>query len=308
MDAFELSQQPRIMYDLDGGPVPTEWEDAELEGYRRSAPVRWGNGAADQRQHDVYGEVLDCADQWVRSGGQLEPPLWAALAALAETAGQAWRQPDQGIWEVRSEGRVFTYSAAMCQVALDRAAAVGERLGLPGPVSAWRAAADKLRQVILDQSWDETAQTLSEHLDGGGGLDASLLALSLRRVLPAGHPRMVATAAAVAERLSAGGGLLYRYLHRDSPDGIAGDEGAFVLCSFWLADNLAMQGRLDEAEELYASLCARASPLGLLPEQIDPSTGEFIGNYPQAFSHIGVIASGVTLARARAGAASVVPA
>jgi GH15 family glucan-1,4-alpha-glucosidase len=302
LDAFEQSRQPRIMYDLDGGPVPAEWEDIELEGYRRSAPVRWGNGAADQRQHDLYGEVLDCADQWVRAGGHLEQPLWAALAGLAETAGEAWRRPDQGIWEVRSEGRVFTYSAAMCQVALDRAAVIAERLGLPGPVQAWRAAAAKLRQIILDESWDEEARTLSEHLDGGGSLDASLLALPLRQVLPAGHPRMAATTAAVAERLSAGGGLLYRYLHHDSPDGIAGDEGAFLLCSFWLVDNLALQGRLDEAEELYTSLCARASPLGLLPEQIDPSTGEFIGNFPQAFSHIGVIASGVTLARARAGA------
>jgi GH15 family glucan-1,4-alpha-glucosidase len=297
LDAFEQSRRPRIMYDLDGSPVPDEREDPELEGYRRSAPVRWGNGAADQRQHDVYGEILDCADQWVRGGGQLEPPLWTALAQLADMAGEAWRQPDQGIWEVRSEGRVFTYSAALCQVALDRAAAIGQRLGLPGPIPAWQAGADKLRQTILDQSWDEDAQTLSEHLDGGGSLDASLLALPLRRVLPAGDPRMVATAAAIAERLSAGDGLLYRYLHDDSPDGIAGDEGAFVLCSFWLVDNLAMQGRLDEAEHLYASLCARASPLGLLSEQIDPSTGAFIGNFPQAFSHIGVIASGVTLAR-----------
>jgi GH15 family glucan-1,4-alpha-glucosidase len=303
LDAFERFPQPRIMYDLDGGPVPAEWEDPELAGYRRSAPVRWGNGAADQRQHDVYGEVLDCAHQWVRAGNQLEQPLWAALVNLAEAAGEAWRLPDQGIWEVRSEGRVFTYSAAMCQVALDRAAAIGERLGLRGPLSAWRAAASKLRQIILDESWSEESRTLSEHLDGGGSLDASLLALSLRGVLPADHPRMVATAAAVAERLSAGGGLLYRYRHDDSPDGIAGDEGAFLLCSFWLVDNLAMQGRLDEAEELYASLCARASPLGLLPEQIDPSTGQFIGNFPQAFSHIGVIASGVTLSRARAGVA-----
>jgi GH15 family glucan-1,4-alpha-glucosidase len=300
MDAFEQSQVPRIMYCLDGGTVPAEREDTGLEGYRGSAPVRWGNGAADQRQHDVYGEVLDCADQWARGGGRIEPPLWAGLAALADTAVHAWRQPDQGIWEVRGAGRVFTYSAAMCQVALDRAAALGERLGLPGPVPAWRAAAAELRQVIVDQSWDSDAQTLSEHLNGGGSLDASLLALPLRQVLSARHPRMVATATAVAERLSAGGGLLYRYLHDDSPDGIAGDEGAFVLCSFWLADNLAMQGRLDEAQELYSSLCARSSPLGLLPEQIHPSTGEFIGNYPQAFSHIGVIASGVTLARAEA--------
>src|SRR5262245_7079716 len=300
LDAFERSGQARIMYTHDGDPIPDEWEDGELEGYRRSAPVRWGNGAADQRQHDVYGEILDCADQWVRGGGPTDPSLWAALAQLADMAGEAWRQPAQGSWEVRSEGRVFTYSAAMCQVALDRAAAIGERLDLPGPITAWRAAADTLRQTILDESWDEDAQTLSEHLGGGGSLDASLLALPLRRVLPADHPRMVATATAVAERLSAGDGLLYRYLHDDSPDGIAGDEGAFLLCSFWLVANLALQGRLDEGGELYDSLCARASPIGLLPEQIDPSTGEFIGNFPQAFSHIGVISSGVTLARASA--------
>jgi len=303
LDAFEQSRQPRIMYDLDGGLVPDEVEDVELEGYRQSAPVRWGNGAADQRQHDVYAEVLDCADQWVRYGGELEPALWAGLAGLADTAGKAWRQPDQGIWEVRGEGRIFTYSVGMCQVALDRAAAIGERLGLPGRIAEWHASASKLRQLILDESWDEEAQTLSEHLDGGGSLDASLLALPLRQVVPADHPRMVATTKAIAERLSAGGGLLYRYLHDQSPDGLPGDEGAFVLCSFWLVDNLASQGRVEEAEELYASLCDRASPLGLLSEQINPSTGELVGNFPQAFSHIGIIASGVNLARANAGRA-----
>lgn len=299
LDAFERSRTPRIMYDLDGGRVPDEVQDAALAGYRNSAPVRWGNGAADQRQHDVYGEVLDCADQWLRAGGDLEPGLWAGLAGLADTARHAWRQPDQGIWEVRSEGRVFTYSAAMCQVALDRAAAIGERLHLSGPVDTWRAAADKLRQSILDQAWDEDAHTLREHLDGTGGLDASLLALPPRLVVPADHPRMIATTAAVADRLSAGNGLLYRYLHDESTDGLPGDEGAFLLCSFWLVDNLTGQGRIEEAEQLYASLCARASPLGLLSEQVHPTTGEFMGNFPQAFSHIGVIASGVNLARAR---------
>jgi GH15 family glucan-1,4-alpha-glucosidase len=297
LDTFERGTAPKIMYDLEGGPVPDERVDGELEGYRRSAPVRWGNGAADQRQHDVYGEVLDCAYQWVRGGGQLDRHLWERLAALADLAVHAWRLPDQGIWEVRSEGRVFTYSAGLCQVALDRAARLAEHLDLPGPVSTWRHAADELRATVLDGSWDEDAQTLSEHLDGGGGLDASLLALPLRRVVPAEHPRMVKTTTAIAERLSAGGGLLYRYLHEHSPDGIPGDEGAFVLCSFWLVENLARQGRLDEAAELYASLCARASGLGLLPEQIDPTSGEFSGNFPQAFSHIGVIAAGVTLAR-----------
>jgi GH15 family glucan-1,4-alpha-glucosidase len=297
LDTFEHGRAPKIMYELAGGPVPDERVDGELEGYRRSAPVRWGNGAADQRQHDVYGEVLDCAYQWVRGGGHLDRHLWDRLAALADLAVDAWRLPDQGIWEVRSEGRVFTYSAGLCQVALDRAARLAERLRLPGPAATWRRAADELRETVLESSWDEAAGTLSEHLDGGGSLDASLLALPLRRVVPADHPRMVATTAAVAERLSAGGGLLYRYLHDDSPDGIPGDEGAFVLCSFWLVENLARQGKRDEASELYASLCARASTLGLLPEQIDPSSGEFSGNFPQAFSHIGVIAAGVTLAR-----------
>jgi GH15 family glucan-1,4-alpha-glucosidase len=298
LDTSEHGSAPKIMYTLDGSAVPDERVDAELEGYRRSAPVRWGNGAADQRQHDLYGEVLDCAYQWVRGGGPLDEHLWTRLATLADLAMHAWRLPDQGIWEVRSEGRVFTYSAGLCQVALDRAARLAELLDLPGPISHWRRAAEDLRDTVLERSWDERAQCLSEHLDGGGGLDASLLALPLRRVVPADHPRMVATTAAVADRLSAGDGLLYRYLHEDSPDGIPGDEGAFLLCSFWLVENLARQGRLDKAAELYASLCARASTVGLLPEQIDPSSGEFIGNFPQAFSHIGVIAGGVTLMRA----------
>lgn len=194
---------------------------------------------------------------------------------------------------------MFTYSAGLCQVALVRAASLAEQLGLPGPIAEWRAAAAVIRDAILEESWDDELQALRGCL-GGGGLDASVLALPLRHVVPVDHPRMVATTRAVAERLGAGDGLLYRYSHDDSPDGIAGDEGAFLLCSFWLVDNLAGQGRLDEAEELYDSLCARANPLGLLSEQIDPSSGELSGNFPQAFSHIGVIASGVTLSRARA--------
>ena len=300
LDAVERGDRPRIMYDLDGDPVPDEIVDAGLEGYRLSAPVRWGNGAADQRQHDLYGEILDCADQWLRAGGELQPVLWAGLAGLADMAGRAWAQPDQGIWEVRSEGRAFTYSAGLCQVALDRAASIGERFRLPGPVGTWRSTAAHIRESILERAWNERAQTLSAHLDGGAALDASLLALPLRHVVPADHPRMAATTAAIAARLDAGGGLLYRYLHDESPDGLPGDEGAFVLCSFWLIDNLTMQGRIEEAEQRYDSLCARSSALGLFSEQIDPSTGAFVGNFPQAFSHIGVIASGVNLARAKA--------
>lgn len=296
LDAVERDGRPHVMYDLDGRLPPEEREDPDLEGYRRSRPVRWGNAAAAQHQHDVYGEILDCAYQWAAHHGEIPERLWARLRKLAESAAQEWRQPDHGIWEVRTSGRPFTYSAAMCQVALDRAARMAARFKLPGPCESWTGTAEDIARAIREEAWDDKLQSLTEHL-GGGGLDASLLALPLRRVIKADHPKMVATTRAIVERLGAGQGLLYRYLPDESPDGIAGHEGAFLLCSFWLVDNLAKQGRLDEALELYDSLCERAGVLGLLPEEIDPSTGAFLGNYPQAFSHIGVIASGVNLAR-----------
>ena len=296
LDAVERDGRPRVMYDLDGHMPPKEWEDGELEGYRGSRPVRWGNAAADQHQHDVYGEMLDCAYQWAAHHGTIPHSLWDRLRSLAEAAGREWRNPDHGIWEVRTSGRPFTYSSALCQVALDRAARMAGHFRLPGPSETWKRTADDIRQAILDEAWDDRMQTLTEHL-GGGGLDASLLALPIRRVVEADHPKMVATTKAIYERLGAGKGLLYRYLPEEFSDGLPGHEGAFLLCSFWLVDNIARQGRLDEAMELYDSLCARAGSLGLLPEEIDPTTGAFLGNYPQAFSHIGVIASGVNLSR-----------
>ena len=296
LDAVERDGRPRVMYDLDGRMPPPEREDPALEGYRRSRPVRWGNAAAGQRQHDVYGEILDCAYQWAAHHGKIPEALWTRLVGLADAAGQKWREPDHGIWEVRTSGRPFTYSTALCHVALDRAARLADRAKLPGSSDSWHRMAKEIEQAILTEAWDPGMQSFTEHL-GGGGLDASVLTLPLRRVVPADHPKMVATTRAVMERLGAGQGLLYRYLPDESPDGIAGHEGAFLLCSFWFVDNLAKQGRLDEAMELYDSLCARAGTLGLLPEEIDPATGAFLGNYPQAFSHIGVIASGVNLAR-----------
>ena len=181
-------------------------------------------------------------------------------------------------------------------MALDRAARMAARYGLTGPRERWQRTAEDIRTAILEEAWDARGKTLTEHL-GGGGLDGGLLALPLRRVMSAAHPKMIATTQALRDRLSAGQGLLYRYLHEDSPDGISGGEGAFLLCSFWLVDNLAKQGQLQEAFDLYDSLCGRAGTLGLLPEEIEPSTGAFLGNYPQAFSHIGVISSGVNLAR-----------
>jgi GH15 family glucan-1,4-alpha-glucosidase len=302
LDSIDRHGRARVLYTLDGGRPPPEREDPELEGYRRSAPVRWGNAAADQRQHDAYGEILDCAYQWVAAGGDLEPVLWGRLSELVERARVVWSTPDHGIWEVRSATRPFTYSAAMCHVALDRGARLAERLGLPGDVSGWRREAEQVRSAILDLAWDDDRRTLTEHL-GTGALDASLLALPLRRVVDARHPKMVRTVEAITERLGAGGGLLYRYLPDESDDGLPGHEGAFLLCSFWLVDNLAAQGRVEEAMALYEGLCARAGPLGLLPEEIDPATGAFVGNHPQAFSHVGVVSSGMNLGRVLRGRA-----
>lgn len=301
----ERDERTSIVYTLDGQRPGLEWEDLDLSGYRGSGPVRWGNGAARQVQHDVYGELLDVAYQWVRAGGEVREPLWRALSALTEQAIDNWRTPDNGIWEIRDAGRPFTYSVAMCHVAVDRALQIAEGYGLPHPAERWRTAADRIRTTLLEEAWDDDRGTFTEHLAppgerNGGGLDGSLLTLPLRRILPADDPRMVATTEAVRRHLDAGNGLLYRYLHTDSPDGLPGTEGAFLLCSFWLVDNLAGQGRLDEAHELYDSLCGRANEVGLLAEEVDPSTGQFLGNFPQAFSHVGVITSGWNLARAEA--------
>jgi alpha,alpha-trehalase len=296
LDTVERQGRPKVLYDVDGEDPQPERVDSELEGYRRSAPVRWGNAADQQRQHDVFGEILDCAYQWASGSEEIDAALWHKLDELIEAARREWREPDHGIWEVRTPGRPFTYSAALCQVALDRGAKLAERFGFPGDVKGWRAEAEKIRQGILKEAWDPKFNSLTEHL-GGGGLDASLLALPLRRVVPADHPKMVATAQVIAERLGVGDGLLYRYVPEESPDGLPGHEGAFLLCSFWLVDNLAKQGRIEQAAELYNSLCDRANALGLLPEQIDPTSGAFLGNYPQGFSHIGVISSGFNLAR-----------
>jgi alpha,alpha-trehalase len=298
LDSVERDGRPHILYTLDGDQPEPEYEDPVLEGYRKSPPVRWGNGAADQRQHDVFGEILDVAYQWAIPGGELDEHLWEKLRWLVDSAAEEWRTPDHGIWEIRAEGRLFTYSSAMCQVALDRGARLAEKFGLPGDIDRWRKEAETIRKAILEEAWDPDLNSLTEHVGEGGGLDASLLTLPLRGLIPADDPKMVATTQAVMDRLGAGDGLVYRYLPDESPDGLPGHEGAFLLCSFWYVDNLAKQGRVDEALELYNSLCSRANSAGLLPEQIDPPSGRFLGNFPQAFSHVGVISSGINIQRA----------
>jgi GH15 family glucan-1,4-alpha-glucosidase len=300
----ERDGRPHVMYALDGSQPPDERQDPQLRGYRGSAPVRWGNGARHQLQHDVYGEIIDIAYQWSGSGKRVDQRLWAALTPIVELAIRRWRVPDSGPWEIRGASRPFTYSAALCYVAIDRAIQIARRDGLPYPKGRWEATAREIRQAALTLSWDPKRRTLTENLDGSGGLDASLLTLPIRNVIDFQDPRMVSTTSAITAGLDAGGGLLFRYLPQVSPDGLPGGEGAFLLCGFWLVDNLAGQGRVDEAHELYESLCRRANPLGLFPEQIHPDTGEFLGNFPQAFSHVGVLASGLRLLKAERRAAN----
>ncbi len=286
-----------LMYTLDGEKAITEREDDSLEGYRGSAPVRWGNGAWDQVQHDVYGEILDCAYQWTNHGGKLTKDLWHQLRQYVDRAAEVWDTPDRGIWEVRADSRVQTYSAGICSVALDRGAKLARRHGYSGDADGWEAMAHTIRQRILEDAWDEEKGYLTQGLNGGH-LDAALLGLPIRRALPANHPRVKATVEAIDRELGAGGGLVYRYLPDKSPDGLAGHEGAFMLCSFWMIDNLVLQGRLDEAQDRFDRMCDRTNMLGLLPEEIDPDTGHFLGNFPQAFSHIGMISTGFNLSRA----------
>lgn len=286
-----------LMYTLDGDRQITEREDASLAGYRGSAPVRWGNGAWDQVQHDVYGEILDCAYQWSNHGGKLTQDLWGQLRRYVDRAGEVWDTPDRGIWEVRGDSRVQTYSAGLCSVALDRGAKLARRHGFDGDADGWEQTAHAIQQRILDGAWDADHGYLTQCLDGGH-LDAALLGLPIRRVLPPHHPRVKATVDAIDRELGAGDGLVYRYLPDKSPDGLEGHEGAFLLCSFWMVDNLVLQGRLDEAQDRFGRLCDRTNALGLLPEEIDPQTGHFLGNFPQAFSHIGMISTGFNLARA----------
>ncbi|UGY94471.1 glycoside hydrolase family 15 protein [Streptomyces gobiensis] len=301
LSATERHPIPRVLYDIAGEEPPPEVIDSKLSGYRGSVPVRWGNGAARQRQHDVFGEILDCAFQWAALGGEIRPALWERLTALAEQARTLWDRPDHGIWEVRAKAQPFTYSVAMCQVALDRAARLARRLQLPGDPEGWAAQAERIRDRILRDAWNERSGALGGQLGGRGALDASVLALPLRRVVAADHPRMVASADAIAKQLDAGGGLLYRYLPEETADGIGEPEGAFVLCSFWLVDNLVGQCRMDEAGELFERVCSYASPLGLLSEQIDPVNGSMLGNFPQGLSHVGLISSAETIARVEQG-------
>jgi GH15 family glucan-1,4-alpha-glucosidase len=295
----------QIMFGIGGERDLTERELPHLTGWRNSAPVRVGNDAWHQRQLDVYGELLSAVfrlsdhlfDSDTRRVGPLSAPeKWGAppdltpatkrfLGELAEVAARRWTEKDHGIWEVRGEPRDFLYSKLMCWVALDRGVALADRLGVPDRVEAWKQTQNEIHQVIMTKGWSDRANAFTQSF-GSDELDASNLMLSVVGFLPPDDPRILATIEATEQRLTDERGLVYRYR---SHDGLDGKEGTFVLCTFWLAQALALAGQPARARAVFERVVGFVNDVGLLAEEIDPSNGELLGNFPQAFSHIGLV-------------------
>jgi GH15 family glucan-1,4-alpha-glucosidase len=279
--------QLQIMYGLAGERRLHEVELDWLDGYQDSKPVRVGNAAYDQLQIDVYGELMDALH--VGRKFQLEPSreAWNFQKALLQNLNRKWPRPDKGIWEVRTGARHFTHSKLMAWVAYDRAVKGAEDFGLSGKVEAWRTEREKIRKEILERGWSEKRKSFVQCY-GGEALDAALLLMPTVGFLPADDPRVVSTVLAIRQDLTEDGFLL-RYRPEVAADGVAGREGAFLVCTFWLADALSLIGRYDEAAELFERLLALRNDLGLLAEEYDPRARRQLGNFPQAFSHVGLV-------------------
>ena len=275
----------QIMYGLAGERRLTEWEVPWLPGYEGSRPVRIGNAAAKQLQLDVYGEVLDALYQARRAGVSSSEASWALQRALAEHLETVWGEPDEGIWEVRGGSRHFTHSKVMAWVALDRMVRSVEEFGLDGPADRWRALRRTIHEDACRNGFDPDLGSFVQSYCSKR-LDASLLLLPLVGFLPPDDLRIRGTVAAIERRLVTEDGLVMRYDTADSDDGLPPGEGAFLACSFWLADNLALQGRQRDARDLFERLLTLRNDIGLLAEEYDPVTGRQVGNFPQAFSHL----------------------
>jgi GH15 family glucan-1,4-alpha-glucosidase len=287
--SLERGADLQIMFGVGGERDLTERELLHLPGWRGSAPVRVGNAAWRQRQLDVYGELLSSvhrlADHVFDPSSEPSPSTLKFLVALADAAAQRWQEKDQGIWEVRGEPRHFVYSKLMCWVALDRATALANRLGAEDRVDEWSRTREQIKEAILHEGWNERVNAFTQSF-GSDDLDASNLMLSLVGFLPPDDAKVLATIDATEERLTDERGLVYRYR---SADGLEGEEGSFLLCTFWLAQALAMAGRTERARVVFERAAAFVNDVGLLAEEVDAETGELLGNFPQAFSHIGLV-------------------
>ena len=256
-----------------------------LAGWRDSRPVRIGNGAWNQRQLDVYGELLDAAHRLRDQLSGLDEVTRTFLVEVADAAEARWREHDQGIWEVRGDPRDFLYSKLMCWVALDRAINIADLLHAHDRIETWTVTREQIRDAILKDGWSEKAGAFTQTF-GSDDLDASTLMMPIMGFLPATDPRMRSTIDAIAERLTDEHGLVYRYR---ASDGLAGEEGTFLLCTFWLAQAQALAGEVKQARKTFEQAIAYANDVGLLAEEVDPASNELLGNFPQAFSHIGLV-------------------
>jgi GH15 family glucan-1,4-alpha-glucosidase len=281
----------QIMYGVGGERLLPEVELDWLEGYRGSRPVRIGNGAAQQFQLDTFGELLDTAWLWRRHGGEIDEVFWDFLSRVGGVVLEKWREPDQGIWEIRGEPQHFVYSKVMAWVALDRLVRLAELDGREAD-PGWVAARDEIRQLVEQDGVDPESQSFVQYF-GSKTLDASNLMIPIVGFVPHDDPRAKATADRIAAELSADG-FVYRYI-TDGVDGLSGEEATFAICSFWLVEVLARTGEGERARELFERLLSFCNDVGLLAEEIDPHSGELIGNFPQAFSHLGLIQAAIAL-------------
>jgi GH15 family glucan-1,4-alpha-glucosidase len=283
----------QIMYGIHGGSELDEQELSHLEGYRGSRPVNIGNGAAKQFQLEIYGELLSTAYELARRGRKLDSHIVEFLRKVVDHVESVWEKPDYGIWEVRGEARHFTYSKVMAWVALDRAIHLSEQFGFPGDVDQWKRTRSEIRRKILEHGYNREIGSFVLAFDSDE-LDAANLRIPLLEFLPFDDPRVQGTINRTLGNLTENG-LVYRYRF---DDGLPGEEGAFGLCTFWLVDALALSGRLDEARSIFENAIRHANHVGLFAEQFDARTGEFLGNFPQAFTHIGLINSALYIAYA----------
>ena len=290
----------QIMYGISGEHDLTERELPHLRGWRDSGPVRVGNGAWGQRQLDVYGELLDALHLYHDRLGELHPEIQRFVAELADAAARGWHEKDAGMWEMRGEPRHHLSSKVLCWTALDRAVKLAPRLGEYAKAEEWAVERDRIREAVLGRGWSEAKQAYAQSFDSDE-LDAAALLMPLVGFLPATDPRMRSTIEAIASELTQDG-LVLRYLNDEglNADGLTGEEGTFVICSFWLVSCLAQAGEVERAEQLFAQLAGYANDLGLLAEEIDTEHGELLGNFPQAFSHIGLITAAWEIDQARA--------
>ena len=288
--------QLQIMYGPAGERRLTEYEVGWLPGYEGSAPVRVGNAAHQQYQLDVYGEVVDSLHQARHMGIGEDSDAWAVQLAMLDFLESGWRDPDEGIWEVRGGRKDFVHSKVMAWVAFDRAVKGVEEFGLDGPVDRWRACCDEIMREVCDQGFDADRNTFTQSY-GSKSLDASALMIPLVGFLPPTDPRVVGTVEAVQRELM-NDGFVRRYESAEGVDGLPPGEGVFLPCSFWLADNLGLIGRTAEARELFERLLGLTNDVGLISEEYDPASGRMLGNFPQAFTHVSLVNAASNLSSA----------